>query len=544
MVGTESPGARLRARLLMVGTESPGARLRARLVMVGTESPRARLRARLSMVGTESPWARLRARLLMVGIESPRARLRARLSMVRTESPGGMSQKVEDFSFPDGTQLVAVSGGFLVGVLGVGYKGDPSVVYGLLSTKSGVSRVLLSRSFPTEWTSRTVSSSVSVLLADETELVKILQGILFVSRGVKDMNEAWLAEAGLSPTPRGMFFPFLYQVRVLLNHTFCCAEMFNLGKMKSDGGAGSGLMASSVASAPTTGDAGGSTIEKHPSFGARAGLRKCLLKVAAEQPTDASGSTVMTSADKGKGTMELEEVPERGYTMRELYKVEDQAGADRYFTSIMMRLKCINSEDPLVPRWSTISRFNPFWTKGPLSGEYLRGALHPTLLKQVYECSSEELINRVYKSIVWAGIGQELAATVEWRVKELEGEIESIRTELESHRSQQRELEQEAVAFLEAELKAEGQKAVAAYKASRGFEFGLEKMGRGNYEFGYQVALERLRGKHPDITIKQDPFAECFEDANVEMDLDQPFDNDTPSEKLPTLVADLGPPED
>ncbi|RRT55667.1 hypothetical protein B296_00039856 [Ensete ventricosum] len=195
-----------------------------------------------------------------------------------------------------------------------------------------------------------------------------------------------------------------------------------------------------------------------------------------------------------------------------------------------MRLKCVNGEDPLVPRWSTISRFNPFWTEGSLSGEYLRGALHPTLLKQVYECSSEELINRVGKSVVWAGIGQELAAIVEWQVKELEGKIESIRTKPESHRSQQRELEQEAVAFLEAELKAEGQKAVAAYKASRGFKFGLEKMGRGSYEFEYQVALERL-----DITIKQDPFAKCFEDTNVEMDLDQPFDNDTPSEKLLTL---------
>ncbi|RRT55668.1 hypothetical protein B296_00039855 [Ensete ventricosum] len=183
----------------------------------------------------------------------------------------GMPRKVEDFSFPDGAQLVVVYGGFLVGVLCIRYKGDPRVVYGLLSTN-----------FPTEWTSRTVSSSVPVLLADETKLVKILQGILFISRGVKDMNEAWLAET------------------------------FNLGKMKSDDGAGSGLMAPSVASVPTTGDAGGSMVEKRPSFGARAGLRKCLLKVAAEQPTDASGSTVMTSADKGKGTMELEEVPERG----------------------------------------------------------------------------------------------------------------------------------------------------------------------------------------------------------------------------------------
>ncbi|RRT34585.1 hypothetical protein B296_00053092 [Ensete ventricosum] len=116
--------------------------------------------------------------------------------------------------------------------------------------------------------------------------------------------------------------------------------------MKSGGGAGSGSVAPSTTNVPAVGDAGVSTIEKHPSFGAEVGLRKCLWKAATEQPTDASGNTTRTSIYKGKGTMELGEVPEQG-------------------------------------------------TEGPLSGEYLLGALHPTLSKQVYKCSSEELMNRV-----------------------------------------------------------------------------------------------------------------------------------------------------
>ncbi|RWW72475.1 hypothetical protein BHE74_00019718 [Ensete ventricosum] len=206
-------------------------------------------------------------------------------------------------------------------------------------------------SFPTKWNSRTVSSSIPALSVDETELVKILRGILSVSTGMKDMNEAWLAEAGLSPAPRA-------------------------------------------------GDVGVSTIEKRPSSRVEVGLRKRLRKVAAEQPANASGSTARTSADKGKGTVELKEVLERG-----------QIG----------------------------------------------------------------------------------------------------------------------------ELKAKGQKAVVAYKASQGFKSGLEKMGRVSYEFGYRVALERLRGKHLDFMIELDPFAECSKDANVEMDLNRPFDDDTPSEKQPTL---------
>ncbi|RRT42269.1 hypothetical protein B296_00055545 [Ensete ventricosum] len=171
----------------------------------------------------------------------------------------------------------------------------------------------------------------------------------------------------------------------------------------------------------------------------------------------------------------------------------------------MTRLKYVKGEDPLVPRWPTISGSSWFWTEGPLSGEYLQGALHPTLAKQVYECSSEELMNRADNL---NGARNDQAR--------LEGDVLSLT---------------EAVAFLKAKLKAEGQKAIAAYKESRGFEFDLEKMGRVSYEFGYRVALERLRGKHSDIMIELDPFVECLEDVNVEMDLDQPFNDGTPSKK-------------
>ncbi|RRT64762.1 hypothetical protein B296_00011518 [Ensete ventricosum] len=304
-------------------------------------------------------------------------------------------------------------------------------------------------SFPTEWTSRTVSSSIPALSTDKTELVEILWGILSDLRGVKDMNEAWLAEASLSPAP------------------------------------GASMLALRDARVPM--------VEKCPSSSAEAGLRKCLRKAVAKQLPDTSGSTTRTSADKGKGIVELEEFPERGYTMRELCEIEDRARVD--------------------------------W-------EYLREALHPTLAKQVYECSSEELMNRASKLAVWhekilalratnkelkASVGQELAAITERRVKELEAKIERIRTGLDSLRSQWREFEQEVMllhssldgaqndqarlegdvlsltkvaALLEAELKAEGQNAVATYKASQGFESGLEKMGRVSYKFEYRVALE------------------------------------------------------
>ncbi|RWW04820.1 hypothetical protein GW17_00031934 [Ensete ventricosum] len=89
----------------------------------------------------------------------------------------------------------------------------------------------------------------------------------------------------------------------------------------------------------------------------------------------------------------------------------------------------------------------------------------------------------------------------------------------------------EPTTFVKAELKVEGPKAVASYKASRGFESSLEKMGKISYEFGYQMTLELLRAKYPEAEVEQDPFAECPEDGNVKMDLCQPFDDNTPSEK-------------
>ncbi|RRT69914.1 hypothetical protein B296_00015907 [Ensete ventricosum] len=272
-------------------------------------------------------------------------------------------------------------------------------------------------------------------------------------------------------------------------------EMFNLDKMNSGGGAGSGSTAPSAASTPIAGDAGVSTAKKRPSSGVGAGLMKCLRKVVTEQHAYASGSTARTSVDKSKGIVELEEVPERGYTMWELCEVEDRAGADKYFAFIMMRL-----------------------------------SQHEKILTL-----------RVANKELKVGVDQELVTVAERRAKELDDEVEKMWTELESLRSQRRELEQE-VGLLHSSLdgarndraRLEGD-VLSLTKAIAFLESSLEKIRRVTYEFEYWVALERLRGKHLEITIERDPFAECPEDANVKMDLDQPFDDGTPSEKQPTL---------
>ncbi|RWW73086.1 hypothetical protein BHE74_00019070 [Ensete ventricosum] len=309
--------------------------------------------------------------------------------------------------------------------------------------------------------------------------------------------------------------------------------------MKSGGVTGNASAVLSPNDSPAVVEAASSAIEKHPDGGEGLTLRKHLRKATPEQPANTFGSSTKSPVDKGKNVVEVEEAPERGYTNQDLCEVEDRAGVDKYFASIITRLKPTEGKDPLVAMWSTISGSSQVWTEGPLSGEYLRRGLLSTLAKQVYECPSEELMDRAGKSAVWIermlalrfankelklGANQELIAASERRVKELL-EIGVLPSSLDGAQVDQARLEgdvlslTEATTFLEVELKGEGPKVVATYKASRGFESSLEKMGRVSYEFEYRVTLEQLRGKHPEIVIEQNPFVEYPEDVHVKMDL-------------------------
>ncbi|RWW82928.1 hypothetical protein BHE74_00008591 [Ensete ventricosum] len=140
------------------------------------------------------------------------------------------------------------------------------------------------------------------------------------TRGVRDMNETWLAKASLIPAPQ---------------------EMFNLGRMKSGSNVGSGSVAPSMANASPTVEVV-FMAEKHPSIDADTKLRKRNKRTTSEQLAGATESTTKAptekgreSIGKGKEPVEVEEVPEWGYSIRDLCEVEDRAGANGYFTSIM-----------------------------------------------------------------------------------------------------------------------------------------------------------------------------------------------------------------
>ncbi|RWW74367.1 hypothetical protein BHE74_00017691 [Ensete ventricosum] len=237
--------------------------------------------------------------------------------------------------------------------------------------------------------------------------------------------------------------------------------LFNLGKIKSGDSVGSGSAAPSTA----TCSAVGSTT-----------------KAPTEKGKEPGG--------KGKELVEVEEVLERGYSIRNLCEVENRTRANGNFASIMMRLSPGEGEELLTPRWLSIPVSARVWIEGSLAVEYLWGALHPVLAKQLYECSSKELMNRVVKSAVWLGASQEVVAVVEHREKELKATVDQMRAEL-----------------------GKGAKCGDRLHSFMRFESGLQKMGRISYEFGYHVALERFQAKHSKAEVEADPFTECPEDG-------------------------------
>ncbi|RRT42638.1 hypothetical protein B296_00012015 [Ensete ventricosum] len=194
--------------------------------------------------------------------------------------------------------------------------------------------------------------------------------------GGKRHESNMVGRGGPHPAPQGMFLLFAYHAMFSLIVP-CCVELFNLRKMKSDDRTGSRSTVPSVIGAFVSMVAIGSTVEKRASVNVGSSLRKHNRRGTSEQLANALGSTTRVPIEKGKEPVETEEALERGYTLCKL----DRAGAEKYFVTIMMRLKAIEGEDPLVSRWSAISGSSQVWTKGPLFGEYLRGAMHSVLMK-------------------------------------------------------------------------------------------------------------------------------------------------------------------
>ncbi|RWW78039.1 hypothetical protein BHE74_00013750 [Ensete ventricosum] len=133
----------------------------------------------------------------------------------------------------------------------------------------------------------------------------------------------------------------------------CRVKMFNLGKMKSGGGASSKSVVPPTIDVSASVVADDSLAEKHPNANEGSSLRKRSRKETSEHLANASGSTTKVPVGKRKEPCE----------------VEDCVGAEKYFAIFITRLKIAEGEDPLMSRWSAIAGSSQFWTEGP----FLRG---------------------------------------------------------------------------------------------------------------------------------------------------------------------------
>ncbi|RZR74935.1 hypothetical protein BHM03_00046388 [Ensete ventricosum] len=172
--------------------------------------------------------------------------------------------------------------------------------------------------FRSEWTTQPASNTAPNLSGKESELVGILRRILSSSRAIKDMTEAWLVEAGLSPAPRGMsrFAVFLTSCELGRMTSFLCfADMFHLARVKKSFGRASGPPAPSptadvhaemIKERPTPGG------EKRPSMEGGKPPRKRTKVMISNLPTIVvGGSSERTHRDKGKESIKVVEPSSR-----------------------------------------------------------------------------------------------------------------------------------------------------------------------------------------------------------------------------------------
>ncbi|XP_064947092.1 uncharacterized protein LOC135597690 [Musa acuminata AAA Group] len=134
--------------------------------------------------------------------------------------------------------------------------------------------------------------------------------------------------------------------------------------------------------------------------------------------------------------------------------------------------------DPLVGRWDGLTRGSRVWADGDHAAKFVRGGLHPDIARDLYTLSSETLLSKSAKSLLWgnhyvaalmdrvrdagrviaalssrnaelrkqadearAGAGPEAVAAAERRASDLEAEAVRLRSELQASTERSAELQ-------------------------------------------------------------------------------------------------------
>ncbi|RZS03894.1 hypothetical protein BHM03_00034133, partial [Ensete ventricosum] len=142
--------------------------------------------------------------------------------------------------------------------------------------------------------------------------------------------------------------------------------------------------------------------EKRPSAeGGEPPRKKIKLTVLKRPASTIRGTSKRGHRYKGKESAKTAKLPSHAFTLRDLCEVGDRVGKDRYFAAHISKLLPAEAEEQQKVWWLNFTSSTQVWTNELVAAEYVRGALHPTLAKQLYEYSSEELMDQAAKSTVW-----------------------------------------------------------------------------------------------------------------------------------------------
>ncbi|RZS19853.1 hypothetical protein BHM03_00052298 [Ensete ventricosum] len=372
------------------------------------------------MVRNGSLRTRLRACLEMLKIESPCARLKARMTMLRTKSPRARLKAHLEVLGTESPRARLKAHLEVLGIESPRVDHYCLIVRGVaLADPGGADALAAMRSYfnvdSIVTTRRLVEMRKNYFVPPEYELHAPLPG--------EHPYDSF--SSGFSLSTDALEADFEWEVRLpatkVGSHAFSSSLVVGAGASQSSGHLGRSCWFHS---------------REAPSIDEELSLRKCNKRVTLEQLADTSGSTTRVPTEKGKELVEIEEALKRGWLVQ---------------------------------------------------------TQHERVL--VLQAANKELK---------LGANQDLVVAIEFHAKGLEEDVKKLRAELESLKNQRRGLEgevevlcssldrarddrarlegdvlslTEATSLLEVELKAEEPKAVAAYKASRRFVSGLEKMG-------------------------------------------------------------------
>ena len=71
----------------------------------------------------------------------------------------------------------------------------------------------------------------------------------------------------------------------------------------------------------------------------------------------------------------------------------------------MVDLPVGEPEVPYIARWLSLKADSHLWGDGQTAQEFIRGALHPALAKDLYSSTSKVLVEQAAKSLIWVSNG-------------------------------------------------------------------------------------------------------------------------------------------